>query len=357
VSDVFALGIHRNDENNNIPFFLSEIHKRFLAGIYRADKSLAIFLNRPPRIPRHYCDLRFPLDISDEDYLCEGTELQGVLSRLDANGWNTDGQRRQTTSIRIRYQFSIHREEILELISRPFSEEVRTGLYDVLEELPKSWSAIPNDLKYNVSCWNDASSWPSCYECLVLMSCFLEYRYGEFLIRRHLNKQLQTSERKELIRVSMEILSTVLILIKKRNINGMEHSFFRDFPWYICFYGLPTGGVLATELRNCTLSGTQLEPSISRSELIRNLSLLITSIEWIDEPSHRYYNLCKDAHVMLIAILDETLNYQPGVMDNLGVTGSSQQPMMTVDPTTQLDGENFLAWLDSIDWNSSYPTL
>lgn len=61
-SSLFALGYHeRIDENaNNIPTFLAELRRACLARIYAADKGLAIFLGRPPRIVKEYCFLQLP---------------------------------------------------------------------------------------------------------------------------------------------------------------------------------------------------------------------------------------------------------------------------------------------------------
>jgi hypothetical protein len=132
----------------------------------------------------------------------------------------------------------------------------------------------------------------------------------------------------------------------------------------ICSYGLPSAGVLATELRHCILTNTALEPSISRSQLIRNLSLLTTSLGWVDKPDHRYYNLCRDAYEKLETILDEALNYVPKPTQDInGLNQSSDLQQHQYDATSTMevtfptDSENFLAWLDSVDWNSSIPTF
>lgn len=61
-SSLFALGYHEriDEEANNIPTFLAELRRACLARIYAADKSLAIFLGRPPRIVKEYCFLQLP---------------------------------------------------------------------------------------------------------------------------------------------------------------------------------------------------------------------------------------------------------------------------------------------------------
>lgn len=61
-SSLFALGYHEkvNEEVQNIPTFLAELRRACFARIYTADKSLAIFLGRPPRIVKEYCCLQLP---------------------------------------------------------------------------------------------------------------------------------------------------------------------------------------------------------------------------------------------------------------------------------------------------------
>jgi hypothetical protein len=44
-----------------------------------------------------------------------GRELERQLRKLDHRGWNTDGRRRSTTLMRIRFLLATVREEILEL--------------------------------------------------------------------------------------------------------------------------------------------------------------------------------------------------------------------------------------------------
>ena len=58
-----------------------------------------------------------PLDIDDADYVRDTDDLAELLSRLDENGWDTNSQSkiRQSSGMRVRYQLSLLREEILEL--------------------------------------------------------------------------------------------------------------------------------------------------------------------------------------------------------------------------------------------------
>ena len=66
---------------------------------------------------------------------------------------------------------------------------------------------------------------------------------------------------------------------------------------------------------------------------------------------------------MLGTILDEALNYEPKPTQNMnGLNQSSEiqhqyDATSTMEVTFPTDSENFLAWLDSVDWNSTIPTF
>jgi len=61
ISSTFALGYHENLEAKpDVPPFLTEMRKTASARIYSADKNLAIFLGRPPRMCKRFCHLHLP---------------------------------------------------------------------------------------------------------------------------------------------------------------------------------------------------------------------------------------------------------------------------------------------------------
>lgn len=64
-SSLFALGYHEkiNDSAAAIPVFIAELRKATFARIYAADKSMAIFLGRPPRIIKAYCNFQLPTNL------------------------------------------------------------------------------------------------------------------------------------------------------------------------------------------------------------------------------------------------------------------------------------------------------
>lgn len=61
-SSLFALGYHEkiDEDSYDIPLFVAELRRSCFARIYAADKSLAIFLGRPPRIMKEFCYFQLP---------------------------------------------------------------------------------------------------------------------------------------------------------------------------------------------------------------------------------------------------------------------------------------------------------
>ena len=124
--------------------------------------------------------------------------------------------------------------------------------------------------------------------------------------------------------------------------------------------------MLAAELKRCTQNGLSLPASMSRSELIRNFSVLISYLEWVARPEYGNHAACSEASKMLARILDEALDSQSNVeqprqpvlepSSNEAVLTSVEDNMM-LDPndcdTLPVDSEAFLEWFDSVDWNNS----
>ncbi|KAF2760603.1 hypothetical protein EJ05DRAFT_290516 [Pseudovirgaria hyperparasitica] len=231
---------------------------------------------------------------------------------------------------------------------------------NIRENARLAWAKLPKHLHYTDTIWetNDVSN-----ANLTLLVCYLNFVYNEFMILRILTKNVGISN-VELLQLAMKILSELTTVTKKRNyVNSEGNVLSRDFPWLLLSFGLPVAGVLTTELRNCTISNTPLDKSIPRSTLIRNLSVLIGCLEWLPEP-HKYYSLCKDASEKLGSMLDEALDYEhqhtyvrPNT-DDVAMDLQDQNLAMTgIDPNLPMDSEAFLAWLESVDWNTAMPTL
>lgn len=82
--------------------------------VFSHDKALSMFLGRPPRLSHRYCVVQLPLDLSDDEMLLEGPELETALSRLQ-DGWNTSGLFHRVTWRRVRAGRARVREDMLEI--------------------------------------------------------------------------------------------------------------------------------------------------------------------------------------------------------------------------------------------------
>lgn len=97
---------------------------RYAAQVFSMDKTVSTILGRPPRISGRYCACILPADIDDDVLFLEGEELEGTLSNVDANGWNTDGQFRGSTWRRMKLIVSQFREEVLEVCLGTFQDDL-----------------------------------------------------------------------------------------------------------------------------------------------------------------------------------------------------------------------------------------
>ncbi len=191
-----------------------------------------------------------------------------------------------------------------------------------------------------------------------LISCYLDYLHLHFQMQRLLQRQTQQAL-PELLEVSMKLLTTSLVSIKP---NKRVHETRRHIPTVILFFCFPAAGVLALELKRCTVEGISLPSSISRADVIRNLSVLTSCLEWIVVPGDGNHKLCTELNKLLAHILDEVLNYRPPenpVQDDGRDLASSGQeflnlPMINgLDPIPIMEAEDFLSWLDNATWANS----
>ncbi|OQD95465.1 hypothetical protein PENSOL_c020G00087 [Penicillium solitum] len=121
-SSLFALGYHEKiDEGmHNIPIFLAELRRACFARIYAADKSLAIFLGRPPRIVKEYCFFQLPthLEARNDEYAAGfDNPTQSSLSNVN---WGTSSRTQDnpepinyTADTRCSALFASLKEEVL----------------------------------------------------------------------------------------------------------------------------------------------------------------------------------------------------------------------------------------------------
>jgi hypothetical protein len=200
-----------------------------------------------------------------------------------------------------------------------------------------------------------------------LISAYLEYLHTHFQTQRLLQRQTQQAL-PALLDVSLKLLSTALVFTKP--LNGAYET-RRHFATVIMFYCFPAAGVLALELRKSTIESVPLPDTVFRADVIRNLSVLTSSLEWLILPGDGNHKLCTELNKMLALVLDEVLNYEPPATgSHLGsevgmVTGTGAGaggglgpgffdiPMLDGMEPIPTQAEEFLTWLDGAAWNNT----
>ncbi|KAE8326045.1 hypothetical protein BDV39DRAFT_177806 [Aspergillus sergii] len=300
-SCIYATGIHRYDiPTGQYPGFIDLWRRRCFAVVYSMDKTIATILGRPPSLTRHYCVLKPPLDIDDD---IDTSNYEQSLQMLDSNGWNTDGKRRPSSTVRLRFLLSTIREEILELHLGVNYVDIEGKTSNILQNLHSIWDTCPSHMKYSPDMWNEEMP---CQDIIALLSLYLDYLHSIFLLHRFAAQGCQSQKPKELLLVAKTILSTVLVINEHRERSREVRS---DFSSIFLPYGLPSAELLAMELlksSNPLLSGTY--PGLPRAEIIRELTLYISCLSWVARPGSGNLGFCKKVKARLTSILDKILD-------------------------------------------------
>ncbi|KAF2466147.1 uncharacterized protein BDR25DRAFT_345731 [Lindgomyces ingoldianus] len=295
-TQIYALGIHKESNCSNLPLFILETRRRLFCAAYSMDKTISTFLGRPPRLSNRHTDIKPPLDLSDMDLTADLTTASAAIKALDPGGWNQHHLYLRTSWIRLRFYMSQYREEILDFaLSKP-DAGVQQQLLDISIRCRQSWDRLPPHLRYYPTCWDDSLPYGV---CLMLVIVYLTYLYNEFLVHKLLDRTPLTSNT-PLLLVSMDLLSTALTL-----------ATVRDRTYEILLYGIPSGSVLVTALQEQHQTGQAFPTSISRSEIIRTLSVLISHLESVAKPGDGNYSLCRKAMKAFTRVIDAVLDPKP----------------------------------------------
>ncbi len=99
-----------------VPLLLvAECTYRVFVILYNFDKTVSTILGRPPRLCRRYCSMQLPLDLDQNCLELPLEQMEEVVNRLDADGWNTEGSIRGAARPRALFICNMIREDILEL--------------------------------------------------------------------------------------------------------------------------------------------------------------------------------------------------------------------------------------------------
>ncbi|TLD17301.1 uncharacterized protein PgNI_00180 [Pyricularia grisea] len=284
----------------------AEARRRACWGIFTIDKIGAICTGRPPLFNRRYISTRMPLDVSDEDLLLPQDQFEeAVRLKLDENGWNRNREKLGPVKyVRARIPMIVIRDEILELALGPADTLQRS--YDQLIRLCRDsgrwYNSLPELLNYNHLDIKDSSMSITVLYAKIMLR--LEHLQNIFLIERLLKKVGHPDPSDALLQASVEIVSITSALWTHRDrICGLH----RDFEWILISYAAPASGVLCMELLQPLRQHASDKHSISRSNIIQQLSLLVGFLDWIDmsAPNAR---LCCAVKETIERVLAQVLN-------------------------------------------------
>ncbi|KAH8734476.1 hypothetical protein BGZ61DRAFT_442601 [Ilyonectria robusta] len=278
-SSLFALGYHEKIDAaaSNIPPFVAELRKSTFARVYTGDKSLAIFLGRPPRIAKAYCTFQLPTNESD---FWGNT---GPASAPEPSLGPSDGESSATVDLgsdrlepinytadtRCTVRFAWLKEDVLGLFRHRLSPDQVEKASAIRTAVENQWRELPAHFKLTTSIRNCHSD-PFTRDFLV--GTRLDYLHTLFLL--HLASLKQISEPDEaLLTVAGEMLSHVVevIILRDRMVNSGT-----SLIWKVAQFGLPAAGIISLALLNPTVNTGA--GSFSRSRLVQDLSVLVAEI-------------------------------------------------------------------------------
>lgn len=93
----------------------------------------------------------------------------------------------------------------------------------------------------------------------------------------------------------------------------------------ISLFGLAAAGVLALELLQQSAPHHTDSVDFPRSQVIQQLSVMISSIDSVIRPSHGNYEICLQAKKSISAILDTVLSNSKNASSNVGSQSVNEQ--------------------------------
>jgi len=329
-----AAGLHRMPEYgpNYRVTAASEFKRRVFSSLYCIDKTHAALNGIPPAVSSRFCFVRLPLDISEEDLFLPLDQLADIVSKLDANGWNTTRSTYRTTFHRSFKLLAEVREEILEASLSVDTVVPPSRIDDLHRRCQVTYDTLPDQVHYYEYGTKPKESrgevlMNQAYLCLnMLQNRFLINRLA---IARGINNEQQ------LLNTALEMMDlTIMFWIKRDQI--MVYS--SAFDWIVTCYGIPCAGVICVELLKQATGQSILE--FSRSDAVHKLTMFIGFLEWI-RPTDGNYKLAGRLKKVVRRILERVLEppqEAPG----------HDMMKLPIDPMLAPFGE--MDWLNTLDW-------
>lgn len=359
-----AMGLHQgNYDNPSTPFFLTQQRRRMFASAYYHDKSISLYVGRPPRMSYRYCKLEMPLDLTGEQTIMQGDELQNALANLDSSGWNTSGTLHRITWARVWFLYSRIREEILEVSLGSTDADAESRINEIWQKMQRLDASLPHFVREGILQIDaylanlDKQDKQRIFDTakpsnttLSAMTVHLGIMQTEFYLRRAQVNRMKTPT-ETLIPISRRMLKVVLMAQTRRD-------FFRDFQVDVaCLMadvGVSSAGVLAVELLKQEQSRQITQDILPRSDAIQDISVFISHLADV-RAGDANHHICKQGRKALKGALDKILSPSAPPVVNADGTAEADKAFedMSFFMPTANDAE-FLQWLDKVEWDKDF---
>ncbi|KAI6759471.1 hypothetical protein HG530_010151 [Fusarium avenaceum] len=284
--------------------FCAELRRFTYAYIFSGDKSMVAFTGRPPLLSRRYCTSVPPSDLSDSCLLSEDTLAEQYAS-LDDRGWNSKCETYGNSYIRARYLMAFVFDEVVEIALGNDVHVTLDQLQNIKARVTQTFSEVPSHLIFNYEDLDNPDLDVNILYLRILL--YLAHRRDIFVIERLMLRHSAIDDG-SLLTTSFDLVKvTVMLWIHKNRFARMR----RNFEWLLVAYGAPGGGILCQELLRPTFFGIHpLNPTLSRSSIVQQLSLLVGFLNWVG-PSSPNRIVCADCETIIQRVLDQHLNSTP----------------------------------------------
>ncbi|PWY92640.1 hypothetical protein BO70DRAFT_367708 [Aspergillus heteromorphus CBS 117.55] len=267
LTSMFALGYHENVEKTRPrrPPFLIELRKAACATAYSADKNVAVFLGRPPRMSKRFCHFQVPLTPTGPDQSPNASSVSG-----DVTAWDPNTPFSYRAELRWSALCASLKEEILELFRDKRRETYSQRASAIENEAHAQWMALPSHFRLACSL-RECSQSP--FERDFLAGVRLNHLHVLFLLRL-LSLDTLTEPDRPVVDVSEQILSLVveIILLRDQLVNSGT-----GLVWKVAHYGLPSAGILLLSMLR--QQSTQHAERTPWSKPLLNLGIFVAQIQ------------------------------------------------------------------------------
>ncbi|KAH8647382.1 hypothetical protein BX600DRAFT_443585 [Xylariales sp. PMI_506] len=295
-TSLYTLGYHEkiDADASNIPIFIAELRKACFARVYAADKNVAIFLGRPPRVAKEYCYFQIPsnlpnawADRADYDTNSLGASPQALSEAnrsIDRYIFADDEVINYTADTRCCAIFAAFKEETLHFFRRRPAHKDADQIWEIRQRIQEQWDDLPSHFKLTTNL-RDCHSDPFVRDFLATTR--LDYLHTLLLL--NLSTEPSIRELTEpTLHIAAEMLSlTVQVIILSEHLVTSGTSLH----WKVAHYGLPAAGIASMALLASHAFFHGDNTSLSFGKLVQDLNVLVVEIRlgaWIQTGDPNY---------------------------------------------------------------------